>query len=135
MPPWLAERPDIADLIDQHGRYFLALFSSNAHLDHFLATGDLRRPASVRRQARQAANPVASQRDRLRKRLDSTRRGLKDAERRVVAARKEIAASPYPSYRAEQELTEQMARVADRTAALKRDETELELFDLLHEIE
>src|SRR5690348_15483470 len=133
LPPWLLARPDCAELVAEHGRAFLCLFADSAHLDHCLATGDIRRPSSVRRAAVLKANPVQAQRQKLRQRIESAKRAIKDATARVVAARAEMA-QPHSmnTYNAERTIETQQSRITERTAALKRAETDLELFDLLH---
>lgn len=120
------------ELIAEYGAGFLCCFVNRAHFENCLATGDLRRPASIRAAARLAADPVRAQREVLRRPVDTARRSLKDAEGKIAEARKDIAESMFTPYRAEQTLKAQTARLAERQAALKRAETDLEIFDLMN---
>lgn len=127
-PPWA-----LPDDIEEHGAYFLCCFADRAHFENAMRTGDMRRPASIRRAAKLVANPIGAQRETLRQRVVSAQRAVKDAESKIAAARADIAASPFLAHKAEQDLKAQTARLGERMDALKRYRVDLELFDLLHE--
>jgi hypothetical protein len=132
LPPWLKSRPDCAELCDTHGRLFLAAtFKSAAHLEHFLAIGDLRGPSAIRAEAWRRADPIAAQRERLRKRVYNAKLGLQDAERRAANLRALLSEPSPDSHRSELALRKQAERISQRTSALEQAETELELFDLI----
>lgn len=81
LPPWLLARPDVETLVEQHGCFFLAAvgFKDNAHLEHYLATGDIRQPASVRAAEKFARDPVRHQRKILADRFYRARRNGDEA--------------------------------------------------------
>jgi hypothetical protein len=84
LPEWLRVRPDVQELCEAHGCAFLACvgFKDNAHLEHYLATGDIRLPASIRTAKRLATDPVRRQRKTLADRAyRARRRGDTDALR------------------------------------------------------
>ena len=128
-PSWAS-----ASEVEEFGRLFLAAsFVGRAHFEHFKATGDLRRPGSARRAAKRAADPIATQREALRKRLEGTQRAIKDAERKIAQARADATASQMLfGYKAEMAIKAQQARIAERMVALRAAQLDLDLFDTLH---
>lgn len=113
--------------------YLLAAFANRAHWLSFTSTGDLRRPERIARVTRLNANPTRKAREVLRSRVSSTRGSIADAERKVAGARADLA-SPlsFHAYRSELVIQQQTARATERRAALVSQQTDLELFDLLH---
>lgn len=129
LPSWITDAE-----IEEHGALFIACtFKSRAHLDHFIATGDMRRPDSIKAAEARKANPVKAQREKLRSRTVNIQRYVRDAEAKIAAARADLANPlPWTAYTAGETLRFQSVRLEERQRELKNATVELKLFDLMH---
>lgn len=120
--------------IDVFGVMFVSMFKNKAAFDYFQRHGKFGSDANDRRKARLAADPIGTQRARLRNTVSKLRSVIAKIEKRITVAHAVLSQNPRPIgwWSAERDLTTQTARLAERSAALERAETLLALFDEPH---
>jgi hypothetical protein len=127
-PPW--SQPEE---VQQYCSSFLWCFTSRAHFDSYLKTGELAQPATLRNRARLAADPKAAQRDKLRKAVSSAKACLKRAQVRLTAATAAPEVTPsWGMWPTPVDLARIEESIATNTRTLASAEMDLALFDLQH---
>jgi hypothetical protein len=128
-PPWATEAE-----VDEYGAMFLAAcFKNRAHFEHSRATGSMSLPASDRRKALNASDSIRAQRERLLQAVRNARKRIVDAEEKVAAAQAHLDSGEWLfRHQAEADRNAQTARLAERQAALPRAQTDLAIFEALH---